>query len=124
MRFIIAITLGVLVLGLHSCKKDSADPIDTVSCENPEIVSYSADIVPLLDSSCAYSGCHTAGFTSGDFTAYEGVAEKAMGGSLLARVVNVQDMPPTYAPENKPQELSTCDIELFNSWIEAGFPDN
>jgi len=122
MRYIIAISFGILVLSLNSCTKESAEPID--ACETPATVSFSDDIVPLLESSCAYSGCHTVAFASGDFTAYAGVAEKASGGSLLARVVNVKDMPPSYAPDDKPQELSSCDIELFNSWIEAGFPDN
>lgn len=122
MRYIIVISFGLLVLSLNSCKKDSAEPID--ACETPETISFNTDIVPILNSSCAYSGCHTVAFASGDFSAYSGVAEKASSGSLLARVVNVKDMPPTYAPDDKPQELSSCEIELFNSWIEAGYPDN
>lgn len=122
MRIIVVLCIGILTLSLNSCKKNSADPID--ACDTAETVSFSNDIVPLLNSTCAYSGCHTVAFASGDFTAYAGVAEKASAGSLLARVVTVKDMPPSYAPDDKPQELSTCDIELFSSWIDAGFPDN
>jgi len=121
MRGILVLVLG-LIVSLSACKKDSADPIDT--CATPEEVSFSTDIQPIMDTSCAYSGCHTVSFSSGDFTSYEELAEKAESGSLLARVVNNKDMPPSYAPDDKPQELSSCDIELVLSWINAGYPNN
>lgn len=68
-RLIIQAFLAVLLavnLMTVSCKHDPADTIDitdtttnSVSC-NPDTVYFAQEILPVLQSSCAMSGCHDA----------------------------------------------------------------
>ena len=56
-RFQIILSTGILLVmtGLMSCDKDPIEPGD---CD--VVPTYTADIKPILDASCAKSGCHDA----------------------------------------------------------------
>ena len=84
-------------------------------------VSYSDDILPLINRSCALSGCHVDGFNNGDFTSYDGLKERADSGSLDLRVVSQKSMPP--ASSSGPT-LTDDERLLFKCWIEGGALNN
>lgn len=104
-----------------SCSDDEEPTIMDDDCTNAN-VSYQSDILPIINSSCALSGCHVAGFNNGDYTSYAGLKAKADSGRLNARVVIDQSMPPSNSPG--PKTLSDAQIEAFKCWIEAGAPEN
>lgn len=104
----------VIVLAV-SCSSDD-DPIIEDDCMNVN-VSYSTDLVSVINSSCAISNCHVAGFGFGDFTSYDGIKAKADDGSLRREVVINQSMPVTGS-------ISQSDRDNFKCWIEAGAPNN
>lgn len=140
------------LLGLGSCKHDpffvgditpidtTGNPIDTtdtpidtnmvdtagIACD-PEVVYFNRDILPILRSNCAFSGCHDAA-TSQDgvnLETYETVNATAdvdpfdLDGSDIYRKIIDDDpddrMPP---PPNAP--LNQAQIQLIAKWILQG----
>ena len=87
-----------------------------IKCDPSTIVSFAAEIKPLLDANCNTSGCHTNGFAAGDFTTYQGVLSKFDNGSLKERV-DARTMPPAF-------ELQDDEIQKIVCWVEAGAPNN
>jgi len=115
----------ILLSLIFACSSDDTDPMGPSMggdpCDNAN-VSYANDIVPIVNNACALSGCHVAGFSSGDFTNYAGLKDRADSGRLNARVVVSQNMPPSNS--TGPTSLSAQEIEAFECWIAAGAPDN
>lgn len=122
----------VLLSSFLACSSDDEDPsmmdpdmMDMMDMEDKcmgQNISYQNDILPIVNNSCALSGCHVEGFSNGDFTDYAGLKEKADGGQLNSRVVITQNMPPSNS--SGPMSLSDAQILAFECWIKAGAPDN
>jgi len=85
-------------------------------CENIT-VSYNNDILPLVNTSCAFAGCHVYGFANGSFQTYDGLKEKVDNGSLQREVVDNMTMPKTGAISQEARDAIEC-------WIAAGGPNN
>ncbi len=116
--------------------KDPVDtttkPIDTTQgptvkpCD-PDTVYFNRDILPILSSNCAYSGCHDAGTAKEGvvLNSYQNVIATAdvrpgdLSGSDLYEVITETDpdkiMP---RPPNKP--LTQANIDLIAKWILQG----
>ena len=99
--------------------------------EEPVCATYEADIKPIIDISCAYSGCH-AGADAGmfvtdiskDYTNYEGLLATIENGSFADRTLDSLDMPPFYTPDGNPKELTAAELEIIACWLEAGYPED
>lgn len=89
-------------------------------------VSFATDVQPILETYCYFPGtdnsCHVTGFFDGDFTVYEGVAEKAT--SIRNRVTVQRDMPPEYSTEGPTEIADPCQITLIQTWIDEGAKNN
>lgn len=106
------------------------NPNDTIDPCDPEVVYFDQQVLPILQSNCALSGCHDAiTHEDGvDLTSYEKVMQTAdvrpnnLGGSDLYEVITDDDvddrMPP--AP-NIP--LTSEQIQLIADWILQGAED-
>lgn len=108
----------LLSLILTSCYNDNEQDIyGEVTCDTTD-VTFSNSIQPIIDSSCATTGCHVSGGTgSGDFTSFNGIQSKINNGSFENRVLVQKDMPPG-------TPLSDCDLELIQAWLDAGALNN
>ena len=148
------ILIGVVVLVIMSCEHDpiymdsEMDPID--SMENPidttmgeldtminfipcseDSVYFKNDIFPLLQGSCAFSGCHDAASQQNgvDLTSYERIIETCdveafdLSGSKLYKVLTASDpeklMPPSPFPK-----LNSSEIIEIAQWILQGALSN
>ena len=100
---------------------------DEVAC-----ATYETNVKPIIDKSCAYSGCHSgadAGMfvseISKDYTNYEGLLGTLNNGSFAIRTLDTLDMPPPFfTPADKPQELTAEEINILTCWVDNGFPKN
>lgn len=109
-------------LCFFACTKDNmTTPPVIIDCSNI-VASYANDILPIMNSSCAISGCHVAGFSSGDFTNYSGLKAKVDDGAVENRTIVQMNMPPANSPG--PNTLTMTQLELLTCWIEAGAPEN
>lgn len=76
--------------------------------------TYDADAASVVNSNCALSGCHVAGFSNGDFTTYDGL--KADAKEIQDQVVS-KKMPPSGS-------LSKSEIQIISCWVDNGSPEN
>lgn len=120
--FAVLVSSSILFIVL-SCSKDKT-PAPPKPCD-PSKVYFEKDILPILNSSCAMSGCHDVA-TSADgyqFTTYDGVMDAIKKGnpsdSKLYKAITETDlsdiMPP---PPNV--ALSSENILKIRTWIEQG----
>ncbi len=140
---------GTVALHVMSCQHDPLeididpvdpiDPMDTMSMDtisviipcDPDSVYFRNDILPIIQGSCAFTGCHGDGSAQGgvDLTSYESIIRTAevvpfnLGDSELYEVITENDadkvMPP--APQNP---LTPTQIQLIAKWILVGAPNN
>ena len=98
-----------------------------VACSG-EILTYEADVRAIIDQSCAYSGCHLGG-APGRYNDYAGLRAALDNGEFRERVVTrganpTFGMPPNYAPDNRPKDLTPQQLEIITCWLEAGHPES
>jgi len=112
--YLFIIILSIIIIS--SCNKEDLNH----NCDGRD-PSYSSDILPIVNRSCALSGCHVKGFKNGDYTTYSGLKAKADNGKLGKRIVKKQNMPPK---SSSAQKLTAAEMELFNCWIQRGAKNN
>ncbi len=113
-----------VLIFIAACNFDKL-PEPTVSsvCETLMPV-YDGQIEAIIEESCAYSGCHEGGAAIGDYTTYQSMLSTLESGNIATRVLNLRDMPPSYAPDGKPKTLPDDELELIECWLANGFPEN
>lgn len=114
-----------LLLFLTGCTNDELPEPAELPCDNV-VVTYVEDIEPIIQQSCAYAGCHL-GSAPGVYTSYEGVLPQLEAGSFRDRVIGRRadpniGMPPDYAPDDRPRDLTEEELLLIGCWLDAGFP--
>lgn len=135
----VVLTVFVFILMLTSaCKHQpiivgdpDPDPDTTGIACDPDTVYFENDIFPLLQASCAYSGCHDAATAQDgvNLTNYFSIIQTGdikpgnPNGSDLYEAITEDDldkrMPP---PPNNP--LSAAQIQLIFTWIQQGAKNN
>ncbi len=131
---------GVLIMMLPACEHDTVapitpdpgdtivNPIDTtgVPCD-PNIVYFEQELLPILKSNCAKSGCHDAithekGLILDNYqnVMASGIVRPFdLNDSELYEVITETD-PDKVMPEPPNQRLTTSQIALIAQWIEQG----
>ncbi len=122
---------SAFILLLISCQyKQLPEPEPPEFCDTKD-VTYEEDMKPIIDNSCAYSGCHdgVGGIGPFDYTNYEGLSNGFE--NMRMRVIELKDnpaqgMPPDSEiyPGSQKDDLTMEELQLFECWIEAGFPRN
>lgn len=112
------LALFLLSLSFTACYFDNEEEMyGPVTCDVTN-VTYSKDILLIINTSCATAGCHvTGGSGPGNFTTYAGVKAKVDNGSFANRVLVQKNMPPS-------GPLSDCNIAKIQKWINDGALNN
>jgi hypothetical protein len=103
-----------------SCTKDK---LPEVMNECTEEYSYESDIKLIIDSSCAYAGCHVSGFGQGNHTSYITLKPQLDNGDFKREVLTERTMPPAYAPSGRPKSLTREQLDIIACWIQEGYPE-
>ncbi|TAK33424.1 MAG: hypothetical protein EPO28_17220 [Saprospiraceae bacterium] len=138
MKNSISIPIGVCVLlvywlAAYSCTNDELPlPPHPAACDTLE-VTYTNLVKDIIDNSCAYTGCHLTGSSSGatgDFSTFGGIAPYLESGSFRDRVVNqkedpISGMPPnsTAYPESQKDTLTEEELIVIQCWLYFGYPE-
>lgn len=127
MRFI-PFFLGIiwLLASIAACTTDMLPEPVVTPCDDIS-PNYVDDIRPIIENSCAYTGCHL-GSAPGVYADYEGLLPNLESGLFLERTINLKDdpiigMPPAYAPADRPLNLTEDELRLIQCWLDAGFPE-
>lgn len=105
-----------------SCKHDpvEVDGIPAQVCDTID-VSYSADIVPVLQSNC--TNCHSGSAPQGgiNLSEYSQVRVYAENGKLFGSINHepgFSSMPPSQP------KLPSCTLKVVKAWIDQGIQNN
>lgn len=106
--------LLAITASLQSCYNDSEEAIyGEVNCD-VTAVTYTTDVAPIINSSCATTACHASGGSGpGNFNDFSELAAKVADGSFENRVLVQMTMPP-----NVP--LQDCELQILQAWIDNG----
>ncbi|MGK0364050.1 MAG: hypothetical protein ACI85O_001104 [Saprospiraceae bacterium] len=119
--FISMVMLAALAVLPSSCTSDKLEPIPEPEFCDTLITSYQLNIQPIVETYCAYSGCHD-GSSPGIYLSYEGMVPSLANGKVMERAINSREMPPSYANEGF-TELPEAEYDKLNCWIQQGYPE-
>lgn len=120
---------GVLAFAfIFGCTDKKADqvtpspPPSSGGCDTTN-VTFSAVVNPIIQNSCALSGCHTNATRAGGYTyeSYTGLMRAVNNGRLLGAIRHGNGY--VAMPQSAPK-LSDCDIEKITHWVNMGAPNN
>ena len=111
--------MTVISLSVASCYYDKEDLLygsTVVDCSTVDS-KFSTAINPLMQSKCAYSGCHDAGTAAAGVVLENHTQVAASAGRINQRCIVDKSMPPG-------TPLSSNEISALQCWINAGTPNN
>ncbi len=108
----------LVILALYSCYNDNEEELyGPVSCDVSN-VTYTNDVIAIINNSCATTGCHLSGGTGpGNFTEYDQLKLVVDNGKFENRVLIQKTMPPS-------TPLSDCDLQILQTWLDEGALQN
>lgn len=106
---------------LTSCLKDKTTPIDPAACTT--IVSYSLDIVPIINTSCVTNqgpgtGCHDAWIF--EYAAVETYLDLNIWQNEVLVEKTMPEIPNIFGIDS----LTNEQLQLMECWINQGYPEN
>lgn len=124
-KFPLFYLLSVTIVLFGACTKDALPEPTELPCDDV-MATYVTDIAPIVERTCAYSGCHL-GTAPGIYTDYDGVLSQLEDGSFRRRVITLQadpnvGMPPNYAPADRAEDLTEMELRIIECWLDDGFP--
>lgn len=126
--FISILTVAGALLAYSGCTSDQLpEPMVASTCTDT-ISAYDPQVRQIIEESCAYSGCHLDGTAPGVYDSYQGVLPNIESGAFRTRVLELKDdpnqgMPPDYAPEGRPKDLTQEQLDLLECWLDSGYPE-
>ncbi|MEZ4952658.1 MAG: hypothetical protein R2825_03660 [Saprospiraceae bacterium] len=122
---------AVLVAVAMACTNDVLPPPERPEFCNDIIASYNTNVKPIIDESCAYSGCHdgAGGTGPGNYKSYNGILSILDDGSFRNRVLEKErdpllGMPPDNSiyPESQKDDLTEEELQIIECWLNEGYP--
>ena len=116
-----------------ACTNDELPPPATPDYCDTLVATYITNVKPIIDESCAYSGCHDgtgAGSNApGNYRSYNGVLSDVESGLFRSRVLGTTDpvlgMPPNQSvyDESVKDDLTVEELQMIECWLLAGAPE-
>lgn len=116
----LAIITLLSVLAFTACDSDP-DPIDLCPTDG---ITYNQDVKSLLDTSCAFAGCHSADSAGsiGSLANYADAVDFVASGRLLGAINHEEGFKPMPYPAGT-SKISDCNIDVITAWINDGTPE-
>jgi hypothetical protein len=121
-KFLLAtITVGAFVLYLSGCAKESADRLSAGETCDTTGVSYSKQILPILEDNC-YT-CHQGATASSgiDLSNFATLQTHVVNGDLVSAVTHTGSVTPM--PYELPM-LPSCEVNTIVAWVHQGALNN
>jgi uncharacterized membrane protein len=115
--------IPVLVVLVSGCYYDDETTLypGSANCDSAVVSTFSADVLPLLNSRC--NSCHAGTSPSGGIklNTYTEVTKYVNDQSLIGTIKHASGFSPM--PKNA-SKMSDCQIQVIQSWIDAGALNN
>jgi len=120
--------IGSLV-SLQSCFYDNLDELHAADdlfapCDTSGVISYSADIVPIMVNTCgSNNSCHKSGTSDSDLPLdnIQNIQDYVFDGTLMGSILHEAGYEPMPKDGGK---LNDCSIQKIQAWINRGTPNN
>jgi len=118
-----ALLFGTVVFTASCEDDDTPDPCDALNA------TYDGAVQGIINSSCAYTGCHNGTSlvipeAATDFSTFAGMQASLTQELFETRVLDLRNMPPENVPPGMPTELTDAQLEILQCWADAGYPEN
>lgn len=125
--------LSLILLFSSACKKDVEPAVTEEQCDDIN-ASFNEQVLPLLTTSCAVSGCHSSAAAEGGFVfdSYDNIksaVESDQAGFLAS--INFEGNSDGWMPRSNPNDpaspqnqLPQSDIDKIECWIVKGMPND
>jgi hypothetical protein len=129
-NLLLVAAFGVLLAS--GCLKDNyeilhpAPKVVSQVCDTAKTISFTTDITPIINFSCAISGCHDAASGAGGITLnnYKGVHGTVLSGQLIPAIKHTGPNSGTTYWMPITGSLSPCEIGIINKWVNNGALNN
>lgn len=117
----------LLVVGLlfaMSCTKDTPAPVvtpDPTPDTTTTKVTYTADVAPIFNASCANAGCHNSGSGVGSLANYTDAKAYTQTGKVLKAIKHQSGAKPMPQGGSKLPDATIAKVE---QWIADGYLEN
>lgn len=118
---LVALSIGGFTLYLSSCSKESADRLAGANSCDTTNVSYSKQILPILQDNC-YT-CHQGNnsFSGIDLSNFATLQTHVKNGDLKSAVTHTGSVTPM--PYQLPM-LPSCEVNTIVAWVDQGALNN
>ena len=119
MKKLIGLSAFALVISFASCDKENVNTV-TYDCTS-QTPTYANNVKAIMDSKCAFSGCHNAGTAASgiNLSDYANVSSEANNDRFLGSIEHLTGY--SNMPRNGSQ-LSTAERQTIYCWIQTGKP--
>jgi len=115
----------VIGFGMSGCYRDVIFPDVAVDPDGPpQPVSFSTDLAPLLNSSCALAGCHVSGGHKPYMTSGISYLEIVNGGFVNTSIPKESTIYKMINGEMRTYMPSAANRQKLYDWIRNGAPNN
>ncbi len=119
------VAIGMLaVTSQTGCYYDNEEYLypDGAGCDTTG-TTYTATVLPIMDTYCNSSSCHSSSANSGNVTLdnYTSTVPWVENGKLLKSIQHASGA--SSMPKNA-SKLADCNIKKIAHWIEMGYPNN
>ena len=112
---------SILLFGCFYDKEGEMHPLGAKSNCDTVNVTYSNQVMSLMNTYCNGSSCHSGGVLHYDFSTWSDLNSAATGGFLMGTVNHQSGFSPMPSSTFK---LTPCQIRTLQIWVDAGAPQN
>ena len=129
----VILSLSVLLIGVFllptACTTDKLpEPEPPAFCDTLQ-VSYNLQVKQIIDTNCAFTGCHVAGSRApGNYTSFSSLSPFLTEDEFKRFVIDLRNdpelgMPPDWETNPGPNDLTQEEFDIISCWVEADYPE-
>ena len=113
-----------------SCTSDQLSEMPPLEFCDTLQVSYNLQVKDIIDTNCAFSGCHVAGSSApGNYATYASMTPFLTDLEFKRFVIELRNdpdlgMPPDWPTNPGPNDLTDEEFDIISCWVESGYPEN
>ncbi len=125
---LMAPVLFIWLMGIGCTYDQLPEPQIGSFCDTAE-VSYTHNVKPIIDLTCAIAGCHVSGTKApGDFSNFAGLTPYLKDSEFKLYVIDLKDdtetgMPPNWDTNPGPKDLTPEQFEIIQCWVNKQYPE-
>lgn len=127
--FLSLLSISSLFLVQMACTSDQLlEPPPLEFCDTLT-VAYTLQVKDIIDANCAFSGCHVAGSSApGNYATFGSLQPFLTDREFKRFVVDLRNdpdlgMPPNWATNPGPKDLTEEEFDILSCWIQNGYPE-